>query len=175
MPERISAGGLEINGLETRSLEELLSLKENRTELDSLLKEAYDGIEKDFYSAEAGKLRAENYEKAVASLIEGLEGLRKLSQEAAECAGTAAFKDKMGHLGQEERERVLEILDTANKSIMESDVKEIAGFLFPETGGWEAEFAAKNLSSLNRHLEYSGRFYRSLFETVSFNLLKLGN
>ena len=173
--EIISAGGLEIRGLENRAAGELLALAERRDEIDKLLSGAYMALEEDFSSAEALKKQAESYEKAKKSLIDGLGELKKISLDAAQQASAAIVREKMGHLEQLEREKVLKALDAATKSITGSTVKEIAGFLFPETEGWEAELNAKDLSPLERHLEFSGRFYRELSETLSFNLLKLGD
>ena len=71
---------------------------------------------------------------------------------------------------KKEQEKALKKLDTANRAINESAVKDIAGFLFPETGEWEAEIAAISSSPLTRHLEFSARLYQALAEAAAYNL-----
>jgi hypothetical protein len=166
----LSAEGLELKGLETRTLEELLALPERREELNHLLIEACKAIERDFFSVEAGKLRTEKYENAKKNLVDGLESIKNLAIDAASCAGTAAIRNRMGHLGDGEREKALKKLDAANVSITKSAVKEIAGFLFPETEEWEAEIAIKKPDTLTMHLEFSERFYKALSEAAAYNL-----
>ena len=86
----------------------------------------------------------------------------------------AAARNSRGRT--EDLGKTLRALDNANKAIEESSVKEVAGFLFPETDTWEEEIAlevaAKRLSAdpLNRHLEFSRRFYRALAEAAEYNL-----
>jgi hypothetical protein len=170
----ISPGGLEIKGLEYSLPEDFLTLPFRRKEIDILLEEAYAEIDEDFGSAGAKKIREESFEKARNSLLEGLHYIKTLAEDAAEQAGSAALRNRLGHLSNLEQEKALKNLDAANKTIAKSDVKEIAGFLFPETNGWEEEIAAKTQDALGRHLEFSARFYRALADSASLNLLKLG-
>ena len=158
--------GLEIKGLETGPAGELLGLPERREEIDGLLKGQYENVEKDFFSEEAGKIRAEKYKNALETLLKGLEETENLAFDASKQAGITLSKVKMGHLENGEREKLLKKLDDANKAITNSEVKEISGFLFPETTNWEAEIAATTADPLVRHLEFSSRFYRALAEAV---------
>jgi hypothetical protein len=166
----LSAAGLALEGLETSGKEELLALPERRKELDGLLAEAYSAIKKDFCLEEAHKLRAEKYKNAIETLLKGLEEIKDIALDAANYAGNAAAKRKMGHLEDREQEKALNKLDNANKYILRSSVKEVAGFLFPETACWEAEISAKTQDPLTRHLEFSCLFYKALAETAEYNL-----
>ena len=164
----LSAEGLELTGLESAPIEELLALPERREEIDRLLAEAHRAIQENFNSASTRESRAETYENARAALLGGLRDIKSLAEDAAQGAGKAASRSKQGRLEQREQERALKTLDAVNKSIGESSVKEIAGFLFPETTDWEAEIAG--LAPLTRHLEFSARFYQALAEAAAYNL-----
>ena len=167
----LSDGGLTISGLENGTAEEILSLPERRNEINSLLAANYADLERNFYSKQA--LRSEKFENSKKNLLDGLRQIQNLALEAADNAGIAASRYNQGRFSEREQENVLKTLDSVNKTITESAVKEIAGFLFPETEGWEAEIALENHSPFGRHLEFSRRFYRSLAEAAEYNLLKL--
>ena len=169
----LNDGGLELKGLESGLIDELLALPERREEIDELLKKVFSAVKKDFYSDETVKNRTELHKNAVNSLIKGLKGIKNLAEEAALGAGLAASRNKQGRLEQRDQERALKTLDAANKTITESAFKEIAGFLFPDTKDWETEIALETKDPLTRHLEFSVRFYRALSEAAGYNLLKL--
>jgi hypothetical protein len=166
----LSTGGLALKGLETAAEEELLALPERRKELDILLTKIDEALNKGFRSEETAKLRAVRCKNALETLLNGLEELENLALDAANCAGNAAARNRLGHLGDQEWEKAQKKLDTANKFIMESAVKEVAGFLFPETGDWEAEISNKTQDPLTGHLEFSSRFYKALAEAAGYNL-----
>jgi len=169
----LSGEGLAIKGLEIGTKEELLYLPERREEIDTLLENAYSSVNKGFYSGEVVKFRRENFEKALESLLKGLNEIKSIAQDAEKQAGNALTRNKMGHLHDEEREKTLKHLDTAYKSISESVVKEVAGFLFPEIDGWEAEISSITSDPLARHLEFLKRFYKALADATDNNLLYL--
>jgi len=166
----LSDRGLDLKGLEVATAEGLLALPCRREEINCLLKEVFASIAEGFHSDNAVKQRAEKYENARQSLLRGLEEIKNLALDAAKNAGNASTRNKMGHLDEPEREKVFKKLDAVNEAIKGSSVKEIAGFLFPETEHWETEIAEKDSNSLTRHLEFSTRFYRALAEAAAFNL-----
>jgi hypothetical protein len=135
-----------------------------------LCAEAHKTIENDFNSVETKKKRSQNYETAVKLLINGLREIKNVAFEAAENVGISASRCRQGRLGDKEQEKVLKELDSVNKTITESAVKEIAGFLFPETEGWEEEIDSENQSPHIKHLEFSARFYKALCEAAEYNL-----
>jgi len=165
----LQASGLAIPGIESAAVEELLALPERREEIQRLFGEVYAAVEEDFHCKEAEN-RAEQYENARKALFEGLVRVKNLAEDTAESVETAARRCRQGRLEEKERERALKRLDSANKAITESAVKEITGFLFPETAEWEAEIAALSPDPFARHLEFSARFYRALAETSAYNL-----
>ena len=130
-------------------------------------------MERDFDSQKARETRTEQFKKARFTLLEGLREIKSCAEDAEECAKTAARRNRQGRLGEQDKERVLKNLDTLNKKISESGVKEIAGFLFPETLGWEEEIAALYPDPLARHLEFSARFYQALSKAARDNLRAL--
>ena len=169
---RLQADGLAIPGIESSCAGELLALPARREEINRLLDLTFTTVEGDFHG-EGAKGRAAQYESARKTLLDGLETIKTLAEDTAEAAETAARRKRQGRLEKTEHERALKRLDGANKAIAESAVKEIAGFLFPETGGWEAEIAAITADPVARHLEFSARFYRALAEAATYNLRAL--
>jgi len=165
--------GLAIQGIDMAPIEQLMDLPCRRAEIDSILEGAHKTIEEMFHSPESAQFRVESYENARKNLLSGLEEIKKEAENAAKSAGEAAIRNKMGHLDDKEKKKALDSLDNVNKFIENSSVREIAGFLFPETEGWEEEIAAKTRVPLEQHLEFSARFYKALAEAAGHNLLKL--
>ena len=106
--------GLAIKGFQAARAEELIALPVRRKEIDARLQECYAQIDTEFYGEEETQKRAANYEKAVSSLISGLNGIKKAAEE-----GLAICK-------KDDKE-----LDKIMKRIADSEVKEIASFLLP--------------------------------------------
>ena len=169
----LSAEGLAIAGLDTAPAAELLALPLRREEINRILEDAYTAVDTAFFAGEKAKNRAEIYENARRSLLGALRELKNLCEDAAETAETAFKRFKQGRLGAEERDRALKKLDAANTYISGSAVKEIAGFLFPDTRDWDAEFAAAD--PFAQHFGFSARLYRALGEAVEYNLRVLDN
>jgi hypothetical protein len=168
----LSPDGLAIGGLETAAPEALLALPERRDEIDRRLQAAFDGIEKDFSAPKRRAERAAGYEAAVHTLFEGLKTIKTLAEDAAEAAETALRRARRGRLSPAEQEKVLKKLDAANNAIMHSEVKEAAGFLFPDSADLEDGLESPAAETLNRHLEFSAMLYRALAEAVGYNLGK---
>ena len=163
--------GLAIKGLESKPLEDLLSLGDKRKEIDMLLKEAYDKIDCDFYSGEKIENRQINFNNAVNDLLQGLNKIKSVAMDAAENAEKAYSRSKKGLLDDKDRERILLKLEKANGEISSSRVKDIAGFLFPYTENWEEEITkSENGNKLNGHLLFSCRLYRALFKATCFTV-----
>jgi len=166
----LSPGGMEIKGMKFEPMEKLLALPERRKEIDSLLREIYETINRDFFLEEAGKSREEKYKSAKKALLNGLKTIKNLALEAEKLAKTSATRHKLGHLEKIELEKALEKLNAANIAINNSAVKEIAGFLLPETTTWEEEIAKSTRDPLLKHLEFSSRLYKALASAAEFNL-----
>jgi hypothetical protein len=166
----LSPGGLLIKGFQIKAKDELLSLPERRKEIEDLLKRTFKAIKDDFDLKKAREKRVESYKKACETLFTGLKEIKTRAEEAALCARAAAGRCKLGHLDKNEQEKALAKLDAANKTITKSAVKDITGFLFPETGDWDVEIAAAYSDPMVRYLEFSSRFYKALTETADYNL-----
>jgi hypothetical protein len=166
----LSPEGMEIKGLKIKSIEELLALPERREEVESLLKKTDETINGDFFSEEARRSREKKYKSAEEALLRGLKAIESLALEAEKLARDSATRCKLGHLDKIGLEKALEKLNAANIAINNSDVKEIAGFLLPETTNWEAEIAKTTQDPVLRHLEYSSRLYKALACAAEYNL-----
>ena len=174
----LSAEGLALKGMETASPDSLLSLPLRREKIDSILGTAFGKINDDF-SREKTRLALE-YEKAQSTLREGLEEIKSIALEAADTAGTLNRRYRNGSIGKGEVEKVLKKLDAANQSIITSEVRDIAGFLFPEIEEQDAEgvrsetfrqdLPENEQKLLLKHLEFSQRFYQALAEAARYNL-----
>jgi hypothetical protein len=139
----LSPGGIAIPGLELAPPEALLALPERRGEIDRRLEGIFAAMGRDFFDPETARQRSERYEAAKNRLLAGLADIAgearnaaALAREALEaCGGTAGeSQSPAGGLDRGEQERLLEKLDTALEAIRNSEVKDVAGFLFPARG-----------------------------------------
>ncbi|MDR1637655.1 MAG: DUF115 domain-containing protein [Treponema sp.] len=181
----LSPGGLAIPGLELASPEALLSLPERRKEIDQRL-EKIEAVRRDFFSPEKARTRAERYELAESRLLEGLEEIAREARNAASLArqalgpgkgapeGEGGGKSPARGLGRAERERLLGKLDASLGAIRKSEVKDVAGFLFPPREAGRAEGnagdAAGDPGPFVRYLESSAGMYRDLAEAAEYQL-----
>jgi hypothetical protein len=175
--------GIAIPGLENAGPEAILELPERRGDIEGLLEGLGAKIREDF--RRGAEDRARSYREARARLLGGLEGL---AEEAAAAAALARNSLRNG-AGRgsgpgraAEEERILRKLDAALRSIKTSEVKDVAGFLFPspeelgrepEAGGaaLPAEGAGRGGESpFARFLELSGRTYQALAEAAGYQL-----
>ena len=157
----LSAGGLAIAGLEPAETKNLLALPDRRAEIDSRLKAACSRIEADFFAPEETRCRAERYAGALASLLRGLSTIKRAAEKGAQIAEQAMRRNPP----PAEQNRILAALDEITRAITESEVKEVAGFLFPpgeitDTAGGDP---------FRSYLKNAARLYRSLAETAGFN------
>jgi hypothetical protein len=164
LPNRsLSAGGLAIPGLEYAPPAELLALPPRRAALRARLEEVFRGLEERFAAPQAREKRAQDYQRARRTLLDGLEHITALAEGAAALAeGELKAPADSGD--------ILTRLDRVNREIHESDVKEVAGFLFPPGGEWEGE--TRNLADqpYRRYLDQSAKLYRALAEAAAYNL-----
>jgi hypothetical protein len=163
---RLSPGGLAVKGLEEASPQALLALPDRREEIDRRLNQVFDGIQAEFYKAEAICRRADQYERARRALLEGLERVKAAAEQGARAAEQA--------LGgpPPDQEKVLAALDKTLKIITESEVKEVAGFLFPPPDEGEKNPRAGE-DSFRSYLMSSVKLYRALAEAADYNLREL--
>jgi hypothetical protein len=122
----LTGGGLAIAGLEAAGTDTFLALPERRTEIDRRL-ETISGIEAEFFEPKEAEMRGKRYESAITALRSSLERIKKACEEGEGIARRALRQNP----GPGEQEKVLANLDAINRLIGSSEVKDIAGFLFP--------------------------------------------
>jgi hypothetical protein len=159
----LSPEGLAMDLFPVSPVEELLALPPRRPEIKALLTEAFSGIDRDFNAPAAREERSNRYRSASAELLRGLEKLRSL---AVESVNLAAAPYPRGHTP----DRVLKRLDEVNRLILDSEVKDVAGFLFPPLPELEASLTSPLSDPYGRHMELSAKLYRSLAEAAEYHL-----
>ncbi|MDR2258498.1 MAG: DUF115 domain-containing protein [Treponema sp.] len=164
---RLSPQGLAVRGLEDGSPEALLALPDRREEIDRRLDGVAAGMENGFYRAETARLRAEQYEKARQTLLEGLERVKTAAEQGARTAEEALKRTPP----PPEQGKILAALDEALRIITESEVKEVAGFLFPPPDAEDEQPGGGD--SFRAYLVSSVKFYRALAEAAEYNSTKL--
>jgi hypothetical protein len=161
----LSKNGLAITGLQSADTETILALPERRVEIDRRIKEAFAQIEKDFNDPEQMRQRALRYENAVSSLKRGIGNIKRAAEEGASIVRQALKRD----LNPQQQNKVLKELDEITRRIAESEVKEVAGFLFPPAEG-EKEGSAQEGNPFRAYLQSSLKLFSGLAEAASFNL-----
>jgi hypothetical protein len=160
----LSNGGLAIAGLEASNYDALLALPDRRKEIDTRLELVCSVIEAGFFDPKETERRGQRYENAVAALRSSLEQL-KTCYEKGERIARQALKQNPGI---REQKKILTDLDMINRLISSSEVKEIAGFLFPQQA--HEETGPKGPSGkTDVFLDYmasSAQLYSSLAEAV---------
>jgi hypothetical protein len=173
----LSPGGIAIPGLELASPEALLALPERREEIDRRLEGIFAALGRDFFDPETARQRSERYDVAKARLLAGLADIAGEARNAAALArkalaplGGSGGKALARSLNGAERERLLGKLDAALEAIGNSEVKDVAGFLFPpgKAAGLAAEGAGE--APFIRYLESSAAMYRNLAEAAEYQL-----
>jgi hypothetical protein len=154
----LSPEGLALDRFPPSPTEELLALPPCRPAISALLAETFSGIDRDFNAPAAREERLSRYCSALAALLQGLENLRTLAAEAAALAAAP---------GGQTPDRILRRLEDVNRLIMESEVKDVAGFLFPPLSGPDA---GPEAGPYDQHLALSAKLYRSLAETTEYHL-----
>jgi hypothetical protein len=164
----LSGEGLAIQGLETAGKEALFALPQRRDEINSLLGKAFTQINEKFNSGAAH--RAMQYDEALKTLLQGLGDIQNTAEEAADLAETFCRRFRRNQTKTGDEGRILGKLDSANQSINASLVREIAGFLFPDTAEVEKNLSLEESNPLLQHLEFSRYFYQTLSEAAAYNL-----
>jgi hypothetical protein len=167
----LSPGGLAIPGLIPGSPEDLLALPLRRAEIRQTLEKAFSRLEQNFRSPEQTAARSARYNAARTALLEGLERITAAAREAAVLAEQALETSGKETRTAENMQQVLDKLDETNRFITTSEVKDVAGFLFPPIGELEKKLIEPD--PLGRHLELSAGLYRALAEAAEYNLCVL--
>jgi hypothetical protein len=156
--------GLAINGLKAANIQELLSLPDRREEIDTRLRSIFSQIEVEFNDPQETRKRTERYENAVSGLIRGLKSIKNASEEGKTIADNALKRN----LNQTQQNKVMKELDEITKRIANSEVKEVAGFLFPPVEKENATNAGSD--PFRAYLKSLLDLFSSLAEASAFNL-----
>ena len=159
--------GLAITGLHAAGEKEFLALPQRRAEIDRRIKGIFSRIENDFHGQ--AEQRARRYEKAVSALTRGLESIKS----AAENGEAIARNALRGGVNPEKQKRILRDLDAITRRITDSEVKEVAGFLFPRLEDEKdspQDTRSKESDPFREYLKSSLRLFSGLVEAVDFNL-----
>ena len=151
--------GLAIAGLHAADIDKFLALPKRREEIDSRIQTIFAQIENDFNAPQEIKERAERYENAVSVLERGLKSIRIAAEEGAEIARRALRYP----LNPGQQNKVIKELDDVTRRLTESEVKEVAGFLFPPAD--EAEEPAEK-DKFRKYLKSSLRLFEGIIEAV---------
>jgi hypothetical protein len=180
---RIFAGGLEIRGLENGTVEELLALPERREETGRRLEAAVSRIRETYFDEKEREARNRRHEEARNALLAGLETIRdtaagglRTAERALRDAGYGKNPGAVSDIRRSpaEQEKVLKELDRINRNIVQNEVKDVAGFLFPPSRELEADLPADSRDTpFRRHLEFSARLYNALQEAAEYHLGEL--
>ncbi|MCL1992096.1 MAG: DUF115 domain-containing protein, partial [Spirochaetes bacterium] len=173
---RLFSSGLAIANIEKAGIEQFLALPPRRQEIDDRLQAAFAKIDADFFDRQAAQSRADKYEKALSVLRRGLEQVKEASEKGASVARRAlAGKTKPGA-----QNGILKELDEILQSVSNSEVKEVAGFLFPPAENLKAGGSADNAAGTAKaadpfrsYLESSLELFESLAAASSDNLKEL--
>ncbi|GHT57071.1 hypothetical protein FACS1894109_08130 [Spirochaetia bacterium] len=165
----LSAGGLAIAGLETAATEQLLALPERREEINQRLETLFANISMEFNDDEAVRRRAAEYERAKAALLRGLEQISAEAREAARLAENSLRNYPAATEDEAERSKILKKLDRAFQTIKTSEVRDVAGFLFPPPEEQGTGAAGKS-DPFRQYLEFSAKTCRALTEAAEYQL-----
>ncbi|MDR0443015.1 MAG: DUF115 domain-containing protein [Treponema sp.] len=156
--------GIAIAGLEYKKPEDLLALPDRRDEIDKRLEAAFSKIETGFFDPQETRKRAERYENAVFVLTRGLKSIKTNAEKGADVSGQALKRGA----NPEQQKNILKELDGITRRITESEVKEVAGFLFPPIEEEKTES-----DPFRAYLKSSFKLFTSLAEAAGYNLDKL--
>ena len=158
--------GLEIAGLQSAQTEALLSLPNRRDEIDRRIKDAFLKTEKEFNDDEQTRERARRYENAVSDLKRGLASIKKTAEEGASIVKQALMRD----LNAAQRDRVIKELDVLTRRVTESEVKEVAGFLFPQIEDDREKSPSDSTDPFRAYLNSTLKLFSGLAQAAEINL-----
>jgi hypothetical protein len=161
---RLFPGGLAIRGLEDGTPEALLALPPRRDEITRRLAEASARLDTEFFAPEASRRRAERYEGARRALLEGLQRIKAAAEQGAAAAEQALNRPPT----PAGRTAVLAALDKTLRAVTESEVKDVAGFLFPPPEAAD-EVPGNGEDSFRAYLKSSAKLYRALAKAAEYN------
>ncbi|MDR3020768.1 MAG: hypothetical protein LBU66_07685, partial [Treponema sp.] len=111
--------------------------------------------------------RTERYDNAVSSLKRGLKQIKEAAEEGADISRRTlkrlSYAASADTLNPSQQSKILKQLDEITQRITNSEVKEVAGFLFPPV---EDSPPPANADPFRAYLESSLRVFMSLGEAA---------
>jgi hypothetical protein len=180
----LGSRGLAIQGLLPAHTADLLALPPRRKEIEGILAAAFARQEAAFTRPEEAAARSARYEAALGALRAGLASVESLAKEASALAEAALAEAALADTALADtaaettlgarRGHLLEQMEALDRAISGSEVKDVAGFLFPETAALERDLSYPPRRPWERHLEFSARLYRALALAAGYHLKCLG-
>ena len=161
-----SQDGLAITGLQAADMEKFLALPNRRVEIDSRIQQSFLKIENEFNAEPEKQQRRERYEKAVTNLNNGIKNIQTLCEQGIKIA-QLGLKKGIEHPQQEKH---FNELDNIMKRLSESEVKEIADFLFPLIDEKE-DNECENSDPFHTHFKSTLGLLTSLAKAAQLNLI----
>ena len=159
--------GLEIAGLQSAQTDALLSLPECRDEIDRRLENAFSKTKKEFNDGEQARERAKKYENAVSGLRRGLANIKKTAEEGASIARQALKRE----LNAAQKDKVIKDIDALTRRVTESEVKEVAGFLFPQVEDDKEKSPNGSIDPFRAYLISTLKLFSGLAQAAEINLI----
>jgi hypothetical protein len=157
---RLSSGGLAIKGLGTVNIEDVLALPPCRAAIKSRVEQVLDSIFQKWNGKTETEARALRYKTAHNALVNGLEAA---TQTARSVLSEISAFEHSNHLGDAYKEAaLLKKIRTLNDSLLESEIKSIAGFLLP------APSAAAPPDKFQQYLSTTRKIYTDMLDSLSF-------
>jgi len=161
--------GIHISGLELGTIEDLLNLPVIRPVLQKRKTGLFKEVEEQFYKDEHLSQLRRVWEQKKQGLVQNLMDLCTIAQRGK--ATVETLKDNMGRGFINMVEEKLSELDRLNEQIAQSNIKEIAGFLFSEDLGTEGTNRGKESSdALASYLDSLHSFYTGLLDSLEYHL-----
>jgi hypothetical protein len=157
-------GGLLIAGLEASEPEELYALPVIREEIDKRITHILNTVEAEFNSPEEKRTRHDRYSRAVSLLINGLEFIKAEAEKGLSLSGRSLKYT----VNKDEQNKILKKLDEITGNIKNSEVKEVAGFLFPQNEALEMD--KESGDPFRVYLKSSARLFSALAAATAENL-----
>ena len=152
--------GLAISGLQVADKEKFLALPVRRDEINRRIQQVFLQIETEFNEPQEKQKRHERYDNAVLSLTNGLNSIKTAAQDGAYIARRALRSS----LNPSQKDKVLKELDNIMRRVTESEVKEVAGFLFPQLEEENTENEGKD--PLHIYFKSSLKLFNGIIEAL---------
>jgi hypothetical protein len=164
---RLSGRALAIKGMDTTGIEDVLALPPRRAEITRRTEEVLDGVFQKWDAGDAPRVRAERYDAAYSALLGGLEAAARLARSVlSEISAFERSNRSGGGRGGRGEDALVRKISALNDALLQSDVKAIAGFLFPPYRGAPPD-------SFSRYLEVTREIYSELSNCLDFILSQL--